>query len=129
MVSRASSARFGHVGQHHVVAPDVPQRALAICRQGLADVDVFEAPNGLQVLKGDELVLVGAQGGGQLRVELERGVGGGTDELLIADLGKFGTSQRAAKTGRNPKTGETIQIAARRVPRFAPSKALKDAAA
>ncbi|RAS18904.1 DNA-binding protein HU-beta [Microvirgula sp. AG722] len=50
-------------------------------------------------------------------------------ELLIADLGKFGTSQRAAKTGRNPKTGETIQIAARRVPRFAPAKALKDAAA
>ncbi|UTH73943.1 HU family DNA-binding protein [Chromobacterium sp. IIBBL 290-4] len=50
-------------------------------------------------------------------------------ELAISDLGKFGTTQRAAKTGRNPKTGETIQIAAKRAPKFSPAKALKDAAA
>ncbi|MGC0153337.1 HU family DNA-binding protein [Chromobacterium vaccinii] len=50
-------------------------------------------------------------------------------ELAISDLGKFGTTQRAAKTGRNPKTGATIQIAAKRAPKFSPSKALKDAAA
>lgn len=50
-------------------------------------------------------------------------------ELIITDLGKFGTAQRAAKTGRNPKTGETIQIAAKRAPKFSPAKALKDAAA
>lgn len=50
-------------------------------------------------------------------------------ELAIVDLGKFGTTQRAAKAGRNPKTGETIQIAAKRVPKFSPAKALKDAAA
>lgn len=50
-------------------------------------------------------------------------------ELQITDLGKFGIIQRAAKTGRNPKTGETIQIAAKRAPKFSPAKALKDAAA
>lgn len=50
-------------------------------------------------------------------------------ELAIVDLGKFGTTLRAAKAGRNPKTGETIQIAAKRVPKFSPAKALKDAAA
>ena len=50
-------------------------------------------------------------------------------ELQITDLGKFGSAQRAAKTGRNPKTGETIQIAAKRAPKFSPAKALKDAAA
>ena len=47
----------------------------------------------------------------------------------MTDLGKFGTAQRAAKSGRNPQTGETIQIAAKRVPKFSPAKALKEAAA
>ena len=51
------------------------------------------------------------------------------NELAITDLGKFSTAQRAAKTGRNPKTGEAIQIAAKRAPKFSPAKALKDAAA
>ena len=50
-------------------------------------------------------------------------------ELVITDLGKFGTAQRAAKSGRNPQTGETIQIAAKRAPKFSPAKALKEAAA
>ena len=50
------------------------------------------------------------------------------NELAITDLGKFGSAQRAAKTGRNPKTGEAIQIAAKRVPTFSAAKALKDAA-
>ncbi|NLR73548.1 HU family DNA-binding protein [Leeia aquatica] len=50
-------------------------------------------------------------------------------ELAITDLGKFGAAQRAAKVGRNPKTGESIQIAAKRAPKFSPAKALKDAAA
>jgi nucleoid DNA-binding protein len=49
-------------------------------------------------------------------------------ELQIADLGKFSVSGRAARTGRNPQTGESIKIAARNAPKFAPAKALKDAA-
>lgn len=50
-------------------------------------------------------------------------------EVAITDLGKFSSTERAAKTGRNPKTGETIQIAAKRAPKFSAAKALKDAAA
>ncbi|VVD97389.1 DNA-binding protein [Pandoraea communis] len=51
------------------------------------------------------------------------------EQLVITDLGKFGVVERAAKVGRNPKTGESIQIAAKRAPKFTPAKALKDAAA
>ncbi|BBF84420.1 DNA-binding protein HU-beta [Aquitalea magnusonii] len=50
-------------------------------------------------------------------------------ELQITDLGKFGSVEHAAKTGRNPKTGETIQIAAKRAAKFSPAKRLKEAAA
>ena len=49
------------------------------------------------------------------------------NELAITDLGKFGSAQRAAKTGRNPKTGETIKIKASKNPTFKAGKALKDA--
>lgn len=51
------------------------------------------------------------------------------EQLVITDLGKFGVVERAAKVGRNPKTGESIRIAAKRAPKFTPAKALKDAAA
>jgi len=51
------------------------------------------------------------------------------NELVITGLGKFGCVQRAAKIGRNPKTGEAIPIAAKRAPKFSPAKALKEAAA
>ncbi|WP_407059080.1 HU family DNA-binding protein [Ralstonia syzygii subsp. celebesensis] len=51
------------------------------------------------------------------------------NELTITDLGKFGSVERAAKTGRNPKTGEAIAIAAKRAPKFSAAKALKEAAA
>lgn len=50
------------------------------------------------------------------------------NELAITDLGKFSSTERAAKHGRNPQTGEAIKIAAKRVPKFTPAKALKDAA-
>jgi len=51
------------------------------------------------------------------------------DEVKLPGIGKFSVGERAAKTGRNPQTGETIQIAAKRVPKFTPGKALKDAVA
>ena len=50
-------------------------------------------------------------------------------EVTLPGLGKFSVIDKAAKTGRNPKTGETIQIAAKRAPKFSAAKALKDAAA
>lgn len=50
-------------------------------------------------------------------------------EVSIAGLGIFSVKDRAARTARNPKTGETVQVAATRVPKFRPAKALKDAVA
>jgi len=49
------------------------------------------------------------------------------DEVSIAGLGIFSAKQRAARTARNPRTGETIQVAAMKVPKFRAAKALKDA--
>jgi DNA-binding protein HU-beta len=49
------------------------------------------------------------------------------DKLTISGFGTFAVSDRAARTGRNPQTGETIQIPASKNPRFKPGKALKEA--
>ena len=51
----------------------------------------------------------------------------GGDEVSIAGLGIFSTKVRPARTGRNPRTGETIKIDAMRVPKFRAAKGLKDA--
>jgi|SRR5579862_5892386 len=44
----------------------------------------------------------------------------------ISGFGTFSVSDRQARTGRNPKTGETIQISASRSAKFKPGKQLKD---
>src|SRR5579862_4294436 len=48
------------------------------------------------------------------------------DRVNISGFGTFSTSTRDARTGRNPKTGETIQISASRSAKFKPGKQLKD---
>ena len=48
------------------------------------------------------------------------------EETVFYNLGKFKVSNRAARKGRNPRTGETIEISASRVPSFKAGKALKD---
>ena len=50
-----------------------------------------------------------------------------SEEVSIAGLGIFEAKTRAGRTGRNPRTGETIQIKAMKVPKFRASKTLKDA--
>ena len=49
------------------------------------------------------------------------------DKVQIPGFGTFEVRERAARTGRNPHTGETIEIAAAKVPAFKPGKGLKDA--
>jgi DNA-binding protein HU-beta len=49
--------------------------------------------------------------------------GGG--EVALAGFGKFSVSQRAARQGRNPSTGETINIAASKAAKFSAASALK----
>ena len=49
------------------------------------------------------------------------------DKVQLIGFGTFEVRERAARKGRNPQTGEEIQIAASKVPAFKPGKALKDA--
>ena len=49
------------------------------------------------------------------------------NEVSIAGLGIFSAKMRPARTGRNPRTGESIEVPAMRVPKFRAAKALKDA--
>ena len=51
----------------------------------------------------------------------------GGDEVRIVGFGTFSVAHRAATTGRNPRTGETIQIAASKQPKFKAGAPLKDA--
>lgn len=47
--------------------------------------------------------------------------------VTLVGFGTFKTGRRAARTGRNPRTGDQIKIKAANVAKFAPGKALKDA--
>lgn len=47
-------------------------------------------------------------------------------EVSIAGLGIFSTKTRAARTARNPRTGESVNVPAMKVPKFRAAKALKD---
>ena len=49
------------------------------------------------------------------------------DDVVLVGFGTFSVKERAARTGRNPKTGETLEIAASKVPSFKAGKGLKDA--
>ncbi len=49
------------------------------------------------------------------------------DEVAISGFGTFLVKNRAARTGRNPKTGATISILATKVPKFKAGKGFKDA--
>ncbi|PIR43124.1 DNA-binding protein HU [candidate division WWE3 bacterium CG10_big_fil_rev_8_21_14_0_10_32_10] len=53
---------------------------------------------------------------------LERG-----EKVTVTGFGTYEVRQRAARMGRNPQTGETIQIPAQRTPAFRAGKSLKDA--
>lgn len=46
--------------------------------------------------------------------------------VSIVGFGTFAVTKRAARTGRNPRTGASIKIKAAKVPKFRPGKALKD---
>jgi len=57
---------------------------------------------------------------GSIRDALKRG-----RRVTLTGFGTFSVARRAARDGRNPRTGKVIKIPAARVPRFKPSKALK----
>ncbi len=49
------------------------------------------------------------------------------EQVVLAGFGTFATSERAACTGRNPQTGEPLEIAAATLPKFKAGKMLKEA--
>ena len=50
-----------------------------------------------------------------------------SEKVTLVGFGTFSVGKRAARSGRNPRTGATIKIKAAKVPKFRPGKALKDA--
>ena len=56
-----------------------------------------------------------------IRTSLKKG-----NSVTLVGFGTFAVSKRAARTGRNPRTGAAIKIKAARVPKFRPGKGLKD---
>lgn len=51
------------------------------------------------------------------------------DTVTLVGFGSFSVKERAARTGRNPKTGEELKIPASKVPSFKAGKGLKDSVA
>ncbi len=49
------------------------------------------------------------------------------DSVSLVGFGSFAVTERAARIGRNPKTGEEVRIEAAKIPKFRPGKGLKDA--
>lgn len=86
-----------------------------------------------------ELIDAVAKSAGLTKAAAEKAVGGVLsavtdalkkgDRITLVGFGSFEVSTRKARTGRNPQTGKEIKIAAAKVPKFRPGKALKDAVA
>ena len=84
-----------------------------------------------------ELIAAIADDSGLTKVEAEKALNSMTtnitkaltkrDKVTLVGFGTFSTSDRAARMGRNPRTGETIRIAATTVPKFKAGKELKSA--
>lgn len=82
-------------------------------------IDLFQAKSGLETKAQTERVL------NAMLESLEEVLVKG-DEISFLGFGKFEVVEKAARTGRNPKTGEEITIAAKKAPKFKPGKALAD---
>ncbi len=81
---------------------------------------IEEVSQVLDMTRGDSDVIIGAILDGVVRA-----VRGG-DKVEIRGFGSFGTRQRKARVGRNPKTGTRVEVPAKRIPFFKPSKELKE---
>ena len=59
---------------------------------------------------------------GAVKATLKKG-----NDVALVGFGTFAVTKRAARVGRNPRTGAAIKIKAAKIPKFRPGKALKDA--
>ncbi len=86
-----------------------------------------------------ELIAAAAESSGMTKKDTERVLNAAIDTIIsaltqgekvqISGFGSFETKHREARTGRNPRTRESIEIPATRIPAFKASKALKDTVA
>ena len=84
-----------------------------------------------------ELIAAAAEKSGLSKKDCEKALRAAVDAITaelaeggkvqVVGFGSFEVRERPAHTGRNPKTGEAMEIAASRAPQFKPGKALKDA--
>jgi DNA-binding protein HU-beta len=85
----------------------------------------------------NDLIAIVAQKSGLTKADAGKAVEGmldgitdalkGGDDVRLVGFGTFLVARRAASTGRNPRTGQTIQIAASNQPKFKAGKGLKEA--
>lgn len=80
--------------------------AIATKAEGVTKADITKVVNGFTEVVGEAMT---------------RG-----DDVILVGFGTFSVKERAARTGRNPRTGEELQIAASKVPSFKAGKGLKD---
>jgi DNA-binding protein HU-beta len=88
-------------------------------------------------LNKNDLIATVANGSGLSKADAAKAVDGvfeaitetlaKQEEIRLVGFGTFSVANRKATTGRNPRTGESIQIAASKQPKFKAGKALKDA--
>jgi len=102
----------------------------------LSQPNIMKEKGGLSVNKND-LISAVADNSGLSKADAGKAVDGVFDaivgalqsggEVRVVGFGTFSTAQRKATTGRNPRTGEAIQIPASTQPKFKAGKGLKDA--
>ena len=94
-----------------------PGIEVAVTKRDLVGIMALEARlTKVQATRALEAFLLG------VRTGLIRG-----DRVTLSGFGTFGVSHRKARRVRNPRNGDAMEIAARRVPRFAPGMELKSA--
>jgi DNA-binding protein HU-beta len=82
-----------------------------------------------EIAKTADITLVASEAALNALVSTITQVLANKDKLTLIGFGSFEVAERPARVGRNPSTGETIQIQASVVPKFKPGKTLKDAVA
>lgn len=98
---------------------------------------ILKKERGTNLMNKTELVAAVAEKAGMTKKDAERVVNATVDTIIqnlakgdkvqISGFGMFEVKAREARVGRNPRTKETIQIPATRLPQFKASKTLKDA--
>ncbi len=133
MGAHIHSSRFERVAKHLVEW--VAKHPITIIIY-LSQPDTFQQEGAFQLNKNDLIAAV-ANSTGLSKSDSASAVDSvfdaiagalkGGDEVRLVGFGTFSVTKRAATTGRNPRTGESIQIPASNQPKFKAGKGLKDA--